>query len=77
MDDDKVLVVELHRDNYGGKVKSELCATVDAAMHVADEYRDEHRGDDWRMDTGDRGLTFHPTGDGGWVCVREQRVVQE
>jgi hypothetical protein len=75
-----VYVVERHDDGYHGPNVSRIAKDADAAMAVAEQMREDHRGDDWSMRTSERDgrarVAFHSAGARGWVSVTEKPLVE-
>jgi len=70
---DEVYTVERHDDGYHGPHRSRLAKSLETALDLAEDEREEHRGDEWKLSTdtgGDERLTFHATdGARGWVTI--------
>lgn len=71
---DEIYVVERHDDHYYGPHKRRHAKSLETALELAENQRDEHRGDEWRLSTdvgGDEEVTFHAKGERGWVAIKK------
>lgn len=73
-DEHEIYVVERHDDHYYGPHKQRFAESLETALEMAEHQRDEHRGDEWRLNTesgGDEDVTFHATDERGWVAIKK------
>jgi len=71
---DEIYTVERHDDGYHGPDRARHAKSLETALSLAEDEREEHRGEEWYMATetgGDEHLTFHSKGQRGWVTIKK------
>jgi len=72
---DEIYTVERHDDGYHGPHRARHAKSLETALELAEDEREEHRGEEWRLSTdigGDERLGFHTTdGASGWVTIKK------
>jgi hypothetical protein len=72
---DEIYTVERHDDRYHGPHRSRHAKNLETALDLAEDEREEHRGNEWKLSTGhggDERLSFHATdGERGWVTIKK------
>lgn len=72
---EEIYAVERHDEDYHGPHRTSYAKSLETALDIASNERDEHRGEEWKMSTsdGDRErLSFHATdGASGWVTIKK------
>jgi len=71
----EMYAVERHDDGYHGPHRTRHAKSLETALELAEDEREEHRGEEWKMstrDNADEHLTFHSTDKGsGWVTIKK------
>lgn len=72
---DEIFAVERHDDDYYGSNNTRFAKSVETALELASEEREQHRGTEWTWESRDERITFHTRdGTGGWVSIDTHTV---
>jgi hypothetical protein len=74
---ESIYVVEQHNSTYDGPYRTEYTKSLETALDVASDMRDDHRGEEWDISDSSDGkrISFQAIGHSGWVTIRTEPLI--